>query len=133
MDDRRRDRAGDRSAGGGVLDRAGADPLAELLDRRHHEESIDVGGLDALAGIVVIGLLAIVLACTLSLIVTRRAVAPLVDALARQRRFVADASHELAHAAGRPRRAAAGARALSAARRSAAGHRRRACARTPAR
>nr|WP_274636377.1 HAMP domain-containing sensor histidine kinase [Microbacterium bovistercoris] len=70
-------------------------PLAELLDRRHHEESIDVGGLDALAGIVVIGLLAIVLACTLSLIVTRRAVAPLVDALARQRRFVADASHEL--------------------------------------
>lgn len=70
-------------------------PLSSLLDRRHHEEMIDVGGLDALAGIVVIGVLAIVLACVLSLIVTRRAVAPLVDALARQRRFVADASHEL--------------------------------------
>ena len=70
-------------------------PLSHLLDRRHHEEFIDVGGLDALTGIVVIGLIAIVLACALSLVATRRVVAPLVDALARQRRFVADASHEL--------------------------------------
>jgi signal transduction histidine kinase len=70
-------------------------PLADLLDRRHHEETIDVGGLDAVTAAAVIGILAIALACALSLIVTRRAVAPLVDALARQRRFVADASHEL--------------------------------------
>ncbi len=70
-------------------------PLHDLLDRAHHEETIDVGGLDVLVGAVVVGGLAIGLACMLSLIVTRRAVAPLVDALARQRRFVADASHEL--------------------------------------
>lgn len=70
-------------------------PLADLIDRRHHEEAIDVGGMDAITAAAVIGVLAIILAGALSLIVTRRAVAPLVDALARQRRFVADASHEL--------------------------------------
>ena len=70
-------------------------PFADLFDRNHHEETVDVGGLDALVGVVVLGLLAIALAGSLSLVATRRAVAPLVDALARQRRFVADASHEL--------------------------------------
>lgn len=70
-------------------------PLRDLFDQRRHEEKVDVGGLDILVSAIVIGFLAIVLAATLSLIVTRRAVAPLVDALARQRRFVADASHEL--------------------------------------
>jgi signal transduction histidine kinase len=70
-------------------------PLNDLFDRHHHEELVDVGGLDVLIGGIVIGGLAIILAGTLALLATRRAIAPLVDALARQRRFVADASHEL--------------------------------------
>ncbi|WP_344095009.1 HAMP domain-containing sensor histidine kinase [Microbacterium deminutum] len=70
-------------------------PFVDLLDRQHHEEMVDIGGLDILVGGVVIGILAIVLAGTLGLLATQRAIAPLVDALSRQRRFVADASHEL--------------------------------------
>jgi two-component system OmpR family sensor kinase len=60
------------------------DSRYQLADRRH------LLGALALAGAV--GLLATVLTM---LLVGRFAVAPLVDALARQRRFVADASHEL--------------------------------------
>lgn len=70
-------------------------PLNHLFDHRHHEETVDIGGLDLLIASVVLGLIAIVLAGTLGLLATRRVVAPLVDALGRQRRFVADASHEL--------------------------------------
>lgn len=70
-------------------------PLRDLLDLRHHEETVDVGGWDVLAGVLVIGALAVALAAALSLVATRHAVVPLVDALARQRHFVADASHEL--------------------------------------
>ncbi len=70
-------------------------PLSDLFDHRHHEEMVDIGGLDILLGGVVIGVFAIILAGTLGLFATQRAVAPLVDALGRQRRFVADASHEL--------------------------------------
>jgi two-component system OmpR family sensor kinase len=60
------------------------DSRYQLADRRHLLCAL------ALAGVV--GLLATVLTM---LLVGRFAVAPLVEALARQRRFVADASHEL--------------------------------------
>jgi two-component system OmpR family sensor kinase len=60
------------------------DSRYQLADRRHLLAAL------ALAGIV--GLVATVLTM---LLVGRFAVAPLVEALARQRRFVADASHEL--------------------------------------
>jgi signal transduction histidine kinase len=70
-------------------------PINDLLDKHHHEETVDVGGLDALIAAVMIGVIAIALAGAIGLFATRRVVAPLVDALSRQRRFVADASHEL--------------------------------------
>jgi signal transduction histidine kinase len=60
------------------------DARYQLSDRRHL--------LAALALAAAVGLLATLLT---TLIVGRFAVAPLVEALARQRRFVADASHEL--------------------------------------
>jgi signal transduction histidine kinase len=60
------------------------DARYQLADRRHL--------LAALALAAAVGLLATLLT---TLIVGRFAVAPLVEALARQRRFVADASHEL--------------------------------------
>jgi signal transduction histidine kinase len=60
------------------------DARYQLADRRHL--------LAALALAAVVGLLATLLT---TLIVGRFAVVPLVEALARQRRFVADASHEL--------------------------------------
>ena len=56
---------------------------------------MDIQGLDIIVGGVSIGLIAIALAGLLGWLVTRRAVRPLVDALRRQRQFVADASHEL--------------------------------------
>lgn len=70
-------------------------PINDLLDKHHHEETVDVGSLDALVAAVAIGVIAIALAGAIGLFATRRVVAPLVDALSRQRRFVADASHEL--------------------------------------
>lgn len=60
-----------------------------------HEASIDVGGIEILVGGIVIGVIAIILAGTMSWFATRRAVRPLGDALRLQRAFVADASHEL--------------------------------------
>jgi signal transduction histidine kinase len=48
----------------------------------------------ALAG-VVLGLLAIIVAGVAAVVASRRATAPMADALARQRAFVADAGHEL--------------------------------------
>ena len=60
-----------------------------------HETTIDVGGLEILVGGIVIGIIAIILAGTMSWFATRRAVRPLGDALRIQRAFVADASHEL--------------------------------------
>lgn len=65
----------------------------QLFGRR--EESIDIGGLDLLAGAAAIGAAAIVLAALLGWFATRRAVRPLAEALRLQRAFVADASHEL--------------------------------------
>jgi two-component system OmpR family sensor kinase len=62
---------------------------------RHHATTIDVGATDILFGGSVIGLVAIALATTISVMATRRAVKPLATALRTQRTFVADASHEL--------------------------------------
>lgn len=68
----------------------------QLFDIAHrHETTIDVGGIDILVAGIVIGAVAIVLAGTLSIFATRRAVRPLGDALRMQRTFIADASHEL--------------------------------------
>lgn len=70
-------------------------PLGELLSPQRHETVIDIEGLDIILGGAVIGACAIASAGLLGWLVTRRAVRPLVDALRRQRQFVADASHEL--------------------------------------
>lgn len=56
---------------------------------------ISVDTTKAVIALVIAGLLAVVVASVLSLIVTRRAVAPLGRALRLQRDFVQDASHEL--------------------------------------
>jgi two-component system, OmpR family, sensor kinase len=61
----------------------------------HHATTIDVGAIDILIGGSLIGLVAIALAGTISVMATRRAVKPLATALRTQRTFVADASHEL--------------------------------------
>lgn len=69
---------------------------ASLFDPVHpHETKIDVGGVDILFAALTIGLIAVVLAGTMSWFATRRAVRPLGDALRIQRTFVSDASHEL--------------------------------------
>ncbi|MFZ8393358.1 histidine kinase dimerization/phospho-acceptor domain-containing protein, partial [Staphylococcus aureus] len=60
-----------------------------------HTTLADVDGIDILLGAVAIGACAIASAGILGWLATRRAVRPLVDALRRQREFVADASHEL--------------------------------------
>jgi two-component system OmpR family sensor kinase len=71
-------------------------PLDKLFDlHRRHEYTIDIGGIDIISAGLAIGIGAIVLAGTVSLFATRRAVRPLGDALRIQRAFVADASHEL--------------------------------------
>jgi two-component system OmpR family sensor kinase len=71
-------------------------PAPKLFDLHHsHETTIDVGGLDILVAGIGIGVIAIILAGTMSWFATRRAVRPLGDALRIQRAFVADASHEL--------------------------------------
>jgi len=68
---------------------------SHLFSAGRHESTIDVGGLDILIAVSVIGVVTIALTAALSWFVTRRAVRPLGDALRLQRRFVADASHEL--------------------------------------
>ncbi|MFS0735371.1 MULTISPECIES: ATP-binding protein [unclassified Microbacterium] len=70
-------------------------PLGDLLSPQRHETVVDIEGLDIILGGAVIGVCAIASAGVLGWLVTRRAVRPLVDALRRQRQFVADASHEL--------------------------------------
>ena len=71
-------------------------PASQLFDFAHpRETTVDVGGIDIIVGGIVIGGAAILLAGGLSILVTRRAVRPLGDALRLQRAFVSDASHEL--------------------------------------
>lgn len=55
--------------------------------------SIDAGHV--LLGVAAVGAVAVVIAAVASVLVARRAVRPLEEALERQRRFVDDASHEL--------------------------------------
>ena len=55
--------------------------------------SIDAGHV--LLGVAAVGAVAVVIAAVASVLVARRAVRPLEEALDRQRRFVDDASHEL--------------------------------------
>jgi two-component system, OmpR family, sensor kinase len=69
--------------GGGAV-QAVFDARFQLADRRHLLWAFTLAAAAGLLGAVLTGVF-----------VGRRAVAPLVDALARQRRFVADASHEL--------------------------------------
>ncbi len=60
-----------------------------------NEATVRFGGLDIIVGGVLVGAVAILLAGSLSVLATRRAVRPLGDALRLQRAFVSDASHEL--------------------------------------
>jgi len=59
------------------------------------EHKIYIDTTAALIAFVIVGMLAILIAGALSIIVTRRAVRPLGEALELQRNFIADASHEL--------------------------------------
>ncbi|WP_308116495.1 sensor histidine kinase [Leifsonia poae] len=69
---------------------------AELEEKpRPGEHKIYIDSTEALFAFVVLGVLAVAVAGTLSLVITRRAVNPLGRALAIQRTFVQDASHEL--------------------------------------
>jgi signal transduction histidine kinase len=68
---------------------------AELFEPVPDPDVIHVRAPDLFAAGIVLGVVAIVLAGTMSWLVTRRAVRPLGDALRIQRQFVADASHEL--------------------------------------
>jgi signal transduction histidine kinase len=69
---------------------------AELQEApRPGEHKIYIDTVDAMIAFIVVGVLAVAVAGALSVIVTRRAVRPLGEALRRQRDFVADASHEL--------------------------------------
>lgn len=67
---------------------------AQLLDG-DREAHIVLGAGDLLQLGVLIGVLAVLTAGVVGALAARRAIAPLAEALARQRRFVADASHEL--------------------------------------
>lgn len=69
---------------------------AELLEKPDPGESrIYVDSTAVLIALIVVGIVAIAIAGTLSWVVARRAVRPLGEALRMQRSFVADASHEL--------------------------------------
>lgn len=59
------------------------------------EHKIYVDTTEALIAVVVVGVLAVIIAGGLSLLIARRAVHPLGEALRIQRTFVQDASHEL--------------------------------------
>ncbi|MEU7476629.1 HAMP domain-containing sensor histidine kinase [Lentzea sp. NPDC042327] len=73
-----------RSGRDGAAVQAVFDTRYQLADRRHLLQAL---GIAQLAGLVA--------AALVGLGVSRRTVAPLAEALARQRRFVTDASHEL--------------------------------------
>ncbi|WP_431280324.1 hypothetical protein [Leifsonia poae] len=69
---------------------------AELLEKpAPGEHKIYIDSTEAMIAFVVVGVLAVAVAGTLSLVITRRAVGPLGRALSIQRTFVQDASHEL--------------------------------------
>lgn len=59
------------------------------------EHKIYIDTTEALIALVIVGVLAVIIAGCLSLLIARRAVHPLGEALRMQRRFVQDASHEL--------------------------------------
>lgn len=67
---------------------------AALLDGGH-EAHLVLGAGDLLELGLVLGVLAVVAAGVIGALAARSAISPLAEALARQRRFVADASHEL--------------------------------------
>ncbi|MBP2457111.1 signal transduction histidine kinase [Clavibacter michiganensis] len=54
-----------------------------------------VGAIDVVVGLIALGLAGVVLAGVVTVVIARRAVRPLGEALRLQRHFVADASHEL--------------------------------------
>jgi signal transduction histidine kinase len=69
---------------------------AELLERpRPGEHKIYIDSTEAMIAFIVVGVLAVAVAGTMSVIITRRAVSPLGRALSIQHTFVQDASHEL--------------------------------------
>ncbi|NKF33443.1 sensor histidine kinase, partial [Pseudomonas sp. BGM005] len=57
----------------------------QLFSPSGSEMTVDIEGVDIVLGAVAIGLVAILLAGTIALFATRRAVEPLIDALRRQR------------------------------------------------
>lgn len=76
-----------------VLDQLRPSEVNEPPQPGEHKIYIDTTA--ALIAFAVVGVLAILIAGALSIIVTRRAVRPLGEALELQRNFIADASHEL--------------------------------------
>ncbi|MEO7015757.1 MAG: HAMP domain-containing sensor histidine kinase [Leifsonia sp.] len=69
---------------------------AELQEKpRPGEHKIYIDSTEAMIAFIVVGVLAVAVAGTMSLIITRRAVSPLGRALSIQHTFVQDASHEL--------------------------------------
>ncbi|UEJ83829.1 HAMP domain-containing histidine kinase [Brachybacterium halotolerans subsp. kimchii] len=60
-----------------------------------HEAHIALGASDLIEAGILLGVVAILASGIIGLVAARRAISPLADALSRQRRFVADASHEL--------------------------------------
>ncbi|MFF1877435.1 sensor histidine kinase [Leifsonia sp. NPDC058230] len=69
---------------------------SELLEKpAPGEHKIYIDSTEAMIAFVIVGVLAVAVAGTLSLVITRRAVSPLGRALSIQRTFVQDASHEL--------------------------------------
>lgn len=76
-----------------VLDQLRPSELAEKPRPGEHKIYIDT--TEALVAFIVVGVLAVAVAGVASLIITRRAVAPLGRALHMQKAFVQDASHEL--------------------------------------
>ncbi|RNE62199.1 sensor histidine kinase [Cryobacterium tepidiphilum] len=68
---------------------------AEVLEHAVKPGSIYVGSGDLLMALIGGGVAGVILAAVVGLVSARRAIVPLADALAAQRRFVQDASHEL--------------------------------------